>query len=75
MIFEILFIYIVFWKLLELIINIDILSDLMFFDMIDVIYLVFMSLYFYLYLKLRVIFMCGIVIYKYWDVFSRVSVY
>lgn len=43
-IFEILFIYIVFWKLLELITNIDILSDLMFFDMIDATYPVPMSL-------------------------------
>lgn len=76
-IFEILFIYIVFWKLLELITNIDILSDLMFFDMIDATYPVPMSLYPHLYMKPRVIFMCGTVThkYQYWGVFSRASVH
>lgn len=43
-IFEILFTYIVLWKLLELITNINILCDLMFFNMIDATYPVPMSL-------------------------------
>lgn len=74
-IFEILFTYIVFWKLLELITNIDILCDLMFFDMIDATYQVPMSLYPHLYMKPRVIFMCGTVTHKYWGVFSRASIH
>lgn len=69
-IFEILFTYIVFWKLLELITNIDILCDLMFFNMIDATYPVPICItrsYFYVWYSYRT--------YKHWGVFSRASVH